>query len=215
MVDCGVEGSMWNHVIGVSTFLWLVCILWNLWEVIVWTFVPGLIAFHDAAKGSPSYCAAWRTVLVARITAVLSGFLLVFTILGLVIWILSMLMNSDFVAVKVQKIAHSFDHKTTHLPVAQLLMRSMLTPTHSVEEVRLQTARQKQMLIEEDIRRANREMELLQTKLQYASEKVEKLENKKKHANHPVDGDIEKFEEHLRQTMDPEAWRKSGTDMMK
>jgi hypothetical protein len=216
-VDASINASIWNRVIGVTTVLYVCCIYWNLWEVIVWTFVPGTVAFHEAAKGDPHYCGSWHIVLVGRIVAILAGVLLIpniFTILAFV-------MQSDYVASKINAGTQKFDKNTIGLPVSQLFVRLSLMPTAELENVQLQSMRQESMTIEQDLHHMEKNMEQLKKKRDQKNAKLKELEAKaveraeSGRSKDPLDQTFEEVEQAVRDSFNPDLWHSQGLDAIR
>lgn len=61
------QSTVCTHLIGLGTLLWLLASFYNTYLYFAYLFVPGVVAFHAAAKEDPSYCGAWVTVLASKV----------------------------------------------------------------------------------------------------------------------------------------------------
>jgi len=97
IVENRVRHSLWNTIVGIATILWLLCSIWNLVLIARYTFVPGIIAFHpDAAKvAKDDFCGAWATVLVLRISILLSVLYLFLNLATVIHWLCDQLIGSS------------------------------------------------------------------------------------------------------------------------
>eukprot|EP00746_Dinoflagellata_sp_MGD_P161585 gnl/MRDRNA2_/MRDRNA2_88788_c0_seq1.p1 gnl/MRDRNA2_/MRDRNA2_88788_c0~~gnl/MRDRNA2_/MRDRNA2_88788_c0_seq1.p1 ORF type:complete len:754 (-),score=186.62 gnl/MRDRNA2_/MRDRNA2_88788_c0_seq1:32-2293(-) len=220
-VDASINASVWNPIVGVATVLWVCVILWNLWEAIMWSFVPGRVAFHDAARGHENFCASWHIVMVARIVAVISVLLLLFNLFAILMWVLQFVMQSDELASKIHEATRRFDRNTTGLPVSQLLVRLCIMPSAELEEVRIHHVRQKYLAAEEDLRRTQKNMENLTKRRDKQALKLQKLETiaaqkaKTGKNKDPLDQTLEEIEAAIRSSFDVEAWHAQGLDAVR
>lgn len=220
-VDASINASRWNPIVGICTVLWVCCILWNLYEAFLWSFVPGRVAFHEAAKTDPNFCASWHVVLVGRIVAVLSVVLLLFNLFAIFLWVLGSMMQSDSVAAKIHEATRKFDRNTTGLPVSQLFVRLCIMPTTELDQIHLHQVRQKYITAEEDLRRTEKNLESLKQRRDKQAAKLEKLEAKAaenakigKHKD-PMDQTLEEIEQAIRNSFDPDSWRTQGLDTIR
>merc|ERR1719460_3618881 len=97
LIENGIRHSFWNIIVGVVTLAWIVTTFWNLVLVVGWTFVPGQVAFHPkaAAVAKTDFCGAWATVLVLRISMLLSVLYLFLNLATVVQWLCDALVSSS------------------------------------------------------------------------------------------------------------------------
>jgi len=220
-IDANINASIFNLIIGVTTVLWVACIFWNMWLALAYSFVPGEVAFSEAARASANFCAQWHIVFVGRIVAVLSVLLLLFNLNSIFMWILGYVMTNDTIASKIHSATRTFDRNTTGLPVCQLLVRLCIMPSAELDEVRLHHVRQKYMTTEEDLRHTEKNVKKLQQRREKQKAKLDKLEaiaaEKAKSGKNkdPVDQTLEEIEQHLRNAFNPEMWHQQGLDAVR
>lgn len=126
LLEDEVKASFWFNASGIATVLWLVLMLWTFVLVFGWTFVPGVTAFDQAASDRPNFCAAWASVFVARIAALLDIFFLVINVLTVTNWLATSLVKSEGFVKSVLKKARDVDRNGLGFPVAELLVKALL-----------------------------------------------------------------------------------------
>eukprot|EP00930_Biecheleria_cincta_P050984 TRINITY_DN3613_c0_g1_i4.p1 TRINITY_DN3613_c0_g1~~TRINITY_DN3613_c0_g1_i4.p1 ORF type:complete len:575 (+),score=198.57 TRINITY_DN3613_c0_g1_i4:70-1794(+) len=114
------------HIIGFGTLLWLLTTFWNLYLYFGYMFVPGVVAFAEAAKHDPSYCAAWVTVCTAKISIILALLFFFANIMTVFFWATETSLSMDSVASQIVATAKAFDKASLGLPVAQMLVKAFL-----------------------------------------------------------------------------------------
>merc|ERR1719498_414104 len=127
MIENGVRHSMWNSVVGIATVCWLLTTIWNLVLICGWTFVPGIVAFHPkaAAVAKTDFCGAWATVLVLRISMLLSVLYLFLNLATVVQWLCDALVSSSAFTNAVLKQARKMD-KDAGMPIVEMLAKAFL-----------------------------------------------------------------------------------------
>ena len=126
LLEDEVKASFWFNASGIATVFWLVLMLWTFVLVFGWTFVPGVTAFDQASSDSPNFCAAWASVFVARIAALLDIFFLVINVLTVTNWLATSLVKSEGFVKSVLKKARDVDRNGLGFPVAELLVKALL-----------------------------------------------------------------------------------------
>jgi len=126
LLEDEVKASFWFNASGIATVFWLVLMLWTFVLVFGWTFVPGVTAFDQAASDRPNFCAAWASVFVARIAALLDIFFLVINVLMVTNWLATSLVKSEGFVKSVLKKARDVDRNGLGFPVAELLVKALL-----------------------------------------------------------------------------------------
>jgi len=124
----GVRTSFWQSLIGTSTLLWMICVIWNFIIVIGWTFVPGTIAFYEAAGGVAAghFCGAWASVFTARVVCLLTPFFFFMNIAQVANWVIVTAVHSSTVSSKLLKLAQDFDEKSLGIPVVEILVKALV-----------------------------------------------------------------------------------------
>eukprot|EP00440_Ansanella_granifera_P069105 gb/GFBE01074965.1/.p1 GENE.gb/GFBE01074965.1/~~gb/GFBE01074965.1/.p1 ORF type:complete len:680 (+),score=244.25 gb/GFBE01074965.1/:1-2040(+) len=118
--------NVFSHIVGFGTLLWLLTTFWNLYLYFAYMFVPGVVAFAEAAKDDPSYCAAWVTVCTAKLSIILALLFFFANVMTVFFWVSETSLNMNSVADKIVASAKAFDNLSLGLPVAQLLVKAFL-----------------------------------------------------------------------------------------
>jgi len=128
LVENNVRHSFWNMIVGLATVGWILTTVWNLVLICGWTFVPGVVAFHpDAAEvAHDSYCGAWATVLVLKISMLLSVLYLFLNLATVIQWLCDMMIESKGFSNAVMTNARKADKDGTGLPVVEMLAKAFL-----------------------------------------------------------------------------------------
>lgn len=127
LVEDQVRRSFMHHVIGICTALWLAFAVWVFVIVLGWTFVPGTVAFHHKAADKGAYCAAWASVLTARIVCVLQVLFMFINMIVVAIWLSDLHLGSGKGRKSVtEKFEKMDDDYLLGLPALQLFARGVL-----------------------------------------------------------------------------------------
>lgn len=118
--------NVFSHIVGFGTLLWVLTTFWNLWLYFGYLFVPGVVAFHPAAAGEPSYCAAWVTACAAQVSILLALLFFFGNVMTVFCWISETSLSMDSIAEKIVAQAKAFDQMSMGLPVAQILVKAVL-----------------------------------------------------------------------------------------
>jgi len=118
--------NVFSHIVGFGTLLWVLTTFWNLWLYFGYLFVPGVVAFHPAAAGEPSYCAAWVTACAAKVSILLALLFFFGNVMTVFCWISETSLSMDSIAEKIVARAKAFDQMSMGLPVAQILVKAVL-----------------------------------------------------------------------------------------
>lgn len=118
--------NVFSHIVGFGTLLWVLTTFWNLWLYFGYLFVPGVVAFHPAAAGEPSYCAAWVTACAAKVSILLALLFFFGNVMTVFCWISETSLSMDSIAEKIVAQAKAFDQMSMGLPVAQILVKAVL-----------------------------------------------------------------------------------------
>jgi len=121
-----VKSSIWHHAVGVGTCAWLLMLVWTFVLVFGWTFVPGVTAFSEDAKGVANYCGAWASVFAARLSTVLALLFLAVNLLTVGHWAVTLLVGSQSFANTVLSQARNFDSNGLGLPLAEVFAKAFL-----------------------------------------------------------------------------------------
>ena len=128
MVEDNLRRSVWRNVIGMGTIAWFLLTIWNFWIVLIYTFVPGVVAFHPSAKevAGDDYCGAWATVFTARLTCVLALLFVVFNMISMMQYISDQLVTSEGYFAGILGQAKKFDQSSVGVPVMQTMVKAFL-----------------------------------------------------------------------------------------
>jgi len=128
MIENAVRHSFWNTVVFFASVLWILTTVWNLVLVAGWTFVPGVVAFHpDAAEvAKHEYCGAWATVLVLKISMLMSVLYLFVNLATVVQGACDMMIESKGFSDTVVSKAQKADKDGTGLPIVEMLAKAFL-----------------------------------------------------------------------------------------
>lgn len=118
--------NVFAHIIGFGTLLWLMTVFWNIYIYFAYLFVPGVVAFAEAAKDDPSFCAAWVTCCAAKISIILALLFFFANIMTVFFWATETSLSMDSVASQIVATAKTFDNASLGLPVAQMLVKAFL-----------------------------------------------------------------------------------------
>merc|ERR1719201_2327925 len=123
MIENGVRHSAWNMIVGVATVVWLITTIWNLVLIAGWTFVPGIVAFHPKAAevAGADFCGAWATVLILRISMLLSVLYLFLNLFTVVQWLCDVMIQSKGFESFVLKTARKLDKNGSGVPIVEML----------------------------------------------------------------------------------------------
>ncbi|CAJ1341102.1 unnamed protein product [Effrenium voratum] len=124
--EARIRANVFSHIVGFGTLLWLLTTFWNLWLYFGYMFVPGVVAFHEAAAGESSYCGAWVTACAAKISILLALMFFFGNVLTVFFWLSETTLSMDRIAEKIVAHAKAFDQLSLGLPVAQVLVKAVL-----------------------------------------------------------------------------------------
>jgi len=127
-VEDNMRRSIWREIIGLCTCAWFLLSVWNFFIVLLWTFVPGVVAFHASAAelAGDDYCGAWASVLTARITCVLALLFVVFNMISMTQYISDKLVTSESFHKGMLDSAKKFDSSSIGIPVMQVMVKAFL-----------------------------------------------------------------------------------------
>jgi hypothetical protein len=209
IIENGVRHSIWNTVVGLATVVWLCTTIWNLSLIIGWTFVPGVVAFHPKAAevAKDEYCGAWATVLVLRISMLLSVLYLFLNLATVVQWFCDMMIESKSFSNVILKQARKADKGGTGLPIVEILAKAFLLrggdesiiSQLAVVQHHKKSLRNKQNTLESQLASLN-------MKIESATEAEESLKEKSKDG-----GDLAAQVHKLNSdSVDFDSWKKQG-----
>lgn len=127
-VEDDMRRSVWRSVIGLGTIAWFILTIWNFFIVLVYTFVPGVVAFHASAAevAGDDFCGAWASVLTARLTCVLALLFVIFNVISMIQYISDQLVTSEGYFKGILESAKKFDQSSIGVPVAQVMVKAFL-----------------------------------------------------------------------------------------
>jgi hypothetical protein len=121
-----IRQSPLAHVVGIGTFLWLLTAFWNIYLYIRYLSMPGVVEFSDDAKTDPTYCAAWVTASVAKVSILVTLMLFFANVMTVVFWLCDSSLNTDGVVNSILEQAKACDRFTLGVPVVQFFAKALL-----------------------------------------------------------------------------------------
>eukprot|EP00933_Yihiella_yeosuensis_P039402 TRINITY_DN3339_c0_g1_i8.p1 TRINITY_DN3339_c0_g1~~TRINITY_DN3339_c0_g1_i8.p1 ORF type:complete len:895 (-),score=415.91 TRINITY_DN3339_c0_g1_i8:92-2776(-) len=199
------------HIVGGGSAVWLLLTGYNMYLYFYYMFVPGVVAFHEAAKGQDDYCGAVVIACAAKFGVLITTLFFMVNIMTVFFWIFDTTLNTDAIAQKIAAAAKSFDRANMGIPVAQLLVKAfVLRGSSEVLCARLSvTMREKNVLAKEF---AETEARLLALNQRFNSKalEVEKMEERIVQTN---GGTLESQAESLKTGLDMEALKHKGMEL--
>jgi hypothetical protein len=128
LIENGIRHSFWNVVVGIATIAWVFTTGWNLTLIIGWTFVPGVVAFHPKAAevAAGDFCGAWMTVIVLRVSTLLSVLYFFMNMATVIQFLCDMLIESKSFSNAVISQARKVDKGGAGLPIMETLVQAFL-----------------------------------------------------------------------------------------
>lgn len=121
-----IRQSPLAHVVGISTLLWLLTAFWNLYLYIRYLSMPGVVEFSEDAKTDPTYCAAWVTASVAKVSILVTLMLFFANVMTVFFWLCDSSLSSDGVVNSILEQAKACDRFTLGVPVVQFFAKALL-----------------------------------------------------------------------------------------
>jgi len=210
LIENGVRHSIWNTVVGLATLIFLLTTIWNLVLVCGWVFVPGVVAFHPdlaaSAGAKGEYCGAWATVLVLKISMLLSILYFWMNLATVVQWFCDMMVGSkgfsDIVLARARK-----SDKTTGLPIVEMLAKAfVLRGGDEALMSRLAVVQHNKKSLQNKQADLKSQLAQLNGKIESVTDAQESLQVKAKDG-----GDLAAAVQKLNSnTIDYESWKKQG-----
>eukprot|EP00931_Biecheleriopsis_adriatica_P115501 TRINITY_DN9128_c0_g2_i1.p1 TRINITY_DN9128_c0_g2~~TRINITY_DN9128_c0_g2_i1.p1 ORF type:complete len:762 (+),score=253.37 TRINITY_DN9128_c0_g2_i1:81-2366(+) len=118
--------SVFSHIVGFGTLIWLLSTFYNTYLYFAYMFVPGVVAFHPSAADDPSYCAAWVTVCASKVAIVVAVLFFFMNVATVFFWLTETAITSEAFTTKLSSQARAFDSSNMGIPAAQLLVRAFV-----------------------------------------------------------------------------------------
>jgi hypothetical protein len=164
----GVRRSFFNLLVGLGTMIWIILTIWTFVLVIGYTFVPGVIAFHESAKetAGDEYCGTWMSVLAARLCCIIGVVFLMINIMIVSQWFADGLKYQPGYVEQVLSQARKADAQAGGIPVVETLVKAfVLRGSSDTLEVQAACAAQDKYRIEADLKVAEKELAACQGQL--------------------------------------------------
>merc|ERR1719498_350375 len=213
MFENEVRHSFWNTVVGVATVSWLITTVWNLVLIARYTFVPGVVAFHPKAAevAGSDFCGAWATVMVLRISILLSVLYLFLNLATVIQWLCDVMIQSDAFSKFVIKTSRKLDRNGSGLPIVEMLAKAFLLrggddtiiSRLAVVQYHKKSLKNKEAKLAEKINNLNRKI----------SSMAKEEEGLSKKAEESGGGDLAAAVHKLNsKSIDYESWKKQGAE---
>eukprot|EP00746_Dinoflagellata_sp_MGD_P164814 gnl/MRDRNA2_/MRDRNA2_93700_c0_seq1.p1 gnl/MRDRNA2_/MRDRNA2_93700_c0~~gnl/MRDRNA2_/MRDRNA2_93700_c0_seq1.p1 ORF type:complete len:693 (-),score=169.23 gnl/MRDRNA2_/MRDRNA2_93700_c0_seq1:8-2086(-) len=217
LIEESVANSLWNKIVGVGTFAWIVVTLWGTVLVLGWTFIPGLVAFHQGAAqavGADAYCGAWATVFVARLVVIIGILFFLVNTLSVLSWASTLAMGTAAVQGKARHWARTFDAKFQGLPVMQALFKAFVLPRElDTASAELAAQLHEQNLLEQEKATCEARLQELKDQLEAQKKRTKNLESSvSSDPNNKLEEKLALLEKRSRSAMDAGEWKKHGTE---
>lgn len=163
-----VRRSFFNLIVGLGTMIWIILTIWTFVIVIGYTFVPGVIAFHESAKetAGDEYCGTWMSVLAARLCCIIGVVFLMINIMIVSQWFADGLRYQPGYVEQVLAQAKKADDQAGGVPVMQTLVKAfVLRGSSDTLEVQAACAAQDKYRVESELKVAQRELSTCQSEL--------------------------------------------------
>lgn len=215
LIEDSIRRSPWNAAIGMGTLLWLISTIWNAVIVIVWTFVPGTIAFHEKAhmidgEVNPHYCGAWASVFTARVVCIITPMFFFVNVLQVVDWITKMMINSPSFSKTILGVAQKADAGMLGLPVVEYIVKAfVLRGSTDTLQSRLTVALSEKVRLQRERDEIAAELEAVENKIKIGHKEVKSLKRKAETLGGTgLDAMITQVK-HI-DKLDEEAWKEQG-----
>lgn len=164
----GVRRSFFNLIVGLGTMIWILMTIWTFVIVIGYTFVPGVIAFHESAKetAGDEYCGTWMSVLAARLCCIIGVVFLMINIMIVSQWFADGMRYQPGYVEQVLAQAKKQDDQAGGIPVVQTLVKAfVLRGSSDTLEVQRACAKQDEYRLQADLYTAEKELATCQGQL--------------------------------------------------
>jgi hypothetical protein len=119
------NSSIFAHMVGAGTLVWLLSTFFNLFVYFKYMFVPGVVAFHISAAGDPTYCAAWSTACASKVAVLVATLFFFMNLCTVFCWLTQTVLNVS--SEKIAAAARSFDNANMGIPFAQLVVKAFVS----------------------------------------------------------------------------------------
>lgn len=175
----GVRRSFFNLIVGLGTMIWIIMTIWTFVIVIGYTFVPGVIAFHESAKetAGDEYCGTWMSVLAARLCCIIGVVFLIINIMIVSQWFADGMRYQPGYVEQVLAQAKKTDDQAGGIPVVQTLVKAfVLRGSSDTLEVQRACAKQDEYRLSAELNAAEKELAQCQGKLATVESTLQGLE---------------------------------------
>jgi len=175
-----VRRSFFNLIVGLGTMIWILMTIWTFVIVVGYTFVPGVIAFHESAKetAGDEYCGTWMSVLAARLCCIIGVVFLLINIMIVSQWFADGMRYQPGYVETVLKQAKKQDDQAGGIPVMQTLVKAfVLRGSSDTLEVQKSCAKQDEYRLAADLSVAEAELAKCQGQLSTVESTLTGLES--------------------------------------
>lgn len=175
----GVRRSFFNLIVGLGTMIWILMTIWTFVIVIGYTFVPGVIAFHESAKetAGDEYCGTWMSVLAARLCCIIGVVFLMINIMIVSQWFADGMRYKPGYVESVLNQAKKQDDQNGGIPVMQTLVKAfVLRGSSDTLEVQRSCAQQDEYRIQAELSVVEKELATCQGQLATVEGNLSSLE---------------------------------------
>lgn len=175
-----VRRSFFNLIVGLGTMIWILMTIWTFVIVIGYTFVPGVIAFHESAKetAGDEYCGTWMSVLAARLCCMIGVVFLMINIMIVSQWFADGMRYKPGYVEQVLAQAKKTDDQAGGIPVVQTLVKAfVLRGSSDTLEVQKACAMQDEYRMQADLTVAEKELAKCQGELATVQSTLDGLED--------------------------------------
>eukprot|EP00933_Yihiella_yeosuensis_P062884 TRINITY_DN658_c0_g5_i1.p1 TRINITY_DN658_c0_g5~~TRINITY_DN658_c0_g5_i1.p1 ORF type:complete len:758 (-),score=271.22 TRINITY_DN658_c0_g5_i1:272-2545(-) len=200
------------HIVGAGSLLWLLLTGFNMFLYFYYLFTPGVVAFHESAKGQDDYCGAWATACAAKIGLLVATCFAMVNVMTVISWAFDTTLNTESITKMIAAKAKAFDRANMGIPVAQLLVKAFLIRGSSeVLMARLSVTMRERNVIAKEFADAQDRLHKLKARFEEQESLVEVLEEQMEKNN---GGTMEAQAEALKEGIDIAEIKKQGASLI-
>merc|ERR1719276_668173 len=181
LVEDYVRKSIFQHVIGFFTLVWILCTVWTFVVVIGWTFIPGVAAFHASAQATAgdAFCGTWMTIFTARLVSIMGLLFLLVNIITVIRWTMDLMINSASFEKNLLKQAKHVDDGAGGVPVCQILAKAIvLRGSSDTIYAELNVCANENIYLRRQKQRVEGELSELDSRIEHFSSKMDQLQKR-------------------------------------
>jgi len=181
LVEDYVRKSIFQHVIGFFTLVWILCTVWTFVVVIGWTFIPGVAAFHASAQATAgdAFCGTWMTIFTARLVSIMGLLFLLVNIITVIRWVMDLMIHSASFEKNLLKQAKHVDDGAGGVPVCQILAKAIvLRGSSDTIYAELNVCANENIYLRRQKQRVEGELSELESRIEHFSSKMDQLQKR-------------------------------------